>query len=174
MLLLLQLEAAKSSSALARLAEPWNSLYSDSKAVSSAVVFFHLVPLLIAGGAALAADRATIRAARGTSDDRARQIVDLSRTHAVVLGGLALSFASGVLLFLSDVDEFLGSPFFWIKLALVGLLLVNGFLMTRTEKALNGRGDDAGLWGRMRTISVVSLVLWLATTLAGVLLMSYA
>jgi hypothetical protein len=174
MLLLLQLETAKSSSALARLAEPWNSLYSDSKVVSSAVVFFHLVPLLVAGGAALAADRATLRAARGTAEDRARQIVELSRTHAVVLGGLALSFVSGVLLFLSDVDEFLGSPFFWIKLGLVGLLLVNGFLMTRTEQALNGRGEDAALWGRMRTISMVSLVLWLATTLAGVVLQNFA
>src|SRR5215212_274602 len=104
MMLLAQLAAAEGSSALARLAEPWNSLYSDSKVVSSAVLFLHLVPLLLAGGAALAADRATIRAARGTVDDRARQLVDLGRTHAVVLGGLALSFASGVLLFLSDVD----------------------------------------------------------------------
>ena len=63
MLLLAQLEAAKSSSALARLAEPWNSLYSDSKLVSSTVVFLHLVPLLVAGGTALVADRATLRAA---------------------------------------------------------------------------------------------------------------
>lgn len=174
MLLLAQLEAAKSPSALARLAEPWNSLYSDSKVVSSAVVFFHLVPLLLAGGAALAADRATLRAVRGSADDRARQLVELSRTHLVVLSGLALSFASGVLLFLSDVDTFLESPLFWIKLGLVGLLLVNGFLMTRTERALNGRGDDGALWGRMKTISVVSLVLWLATTLAGVVLQTFA
>jgi len=174
MLLLAQLEAAKSSSALARLAEPWNSLYSDSKVVSSAVIFFHLVPLLLAGGAALAADRATLRAVRGSTEDRARQLVDLSRTHRVVLGGLALSFASGVLLFLSDVDTFLESPFFWIKLGLVGLLLVNGFLMTRTEQALNGRGEDGALWARMKTISMVSLVLWLATTLAGVVLQTFA
>jgi hypothetical protein len=91
-----------------------------------------------------------------------------------VLGGLALSFASGVLLFLSDVDEFLGSPFFWIKLALIGLLLVNGFLMTRTEQALNAGGDRVALWGRLRTISILSLILWLATTLAGVVLTNYA
>jgi len=174
MLLLAQLEAAKSSSALARLVEPWNSLYSDSKVVSSTVVFLHLVPLLIAGGTALVADRATLRAARGTAEDRARQLVELGRTHVLVLGGLALSFASGVLMFLSDVDTFLESPFFWIKLALVGLLLVNGFLMTRTEKALNGRGDDGAMWSRMKTISVVSVVLWLATTLAGVVLTNFA
>lgn len=174
MMLLAQLAAAEGSSALARLAEPWNSLYSDSKVVSSAVVFFHLVPLLLAGGAALTADRATIRASRGSVEDRARQLGELARVHAVVLGGLALSFASGVLLFLSDVDEFLSSPFFWVKLGLVGLLLLNGFMMNRTERALAGGGNESALWARLRTISVTSLILWIATTLSGVVLMSYA
>ena len=168
------LAAAESSSALARLAEPWNSLYSDSKAVASAVLFLHLVPLLLAGGAAITADRATLRAARGTADDRARQLRDLARVHAVVLGGLALSFVSGVLLFLSDVDEFLGSPVFWVKLALVGLLLLNGFMMTRTEKSLGAGGEETAHWARLRTISVLSLILWTTTTLVGVVLTNYA
>lgn len=174
MILLAQLTATEGSSALARLVEPWNSLYSDSKVVSSAVVFLHLLPLLVAGGAALTADRATLRAARGSADDRARQLRELARVHAVVLGGLALSFVSGVLLFLSDVDEYLGSPVFWVKLGFVGLLLLNGFMMTRTEKALASGGDETALWARLRTISVLSLILWTTTTLVGVVLMSYA
>ena len=173
-MLLAQLANADASSALARLAEPWNSLYSDSKAVASAVMFFHLVPLLIAGGAALTADRATLRAWRASGDDRTRQLGELARTHAIVLVGLALSFVSGVLLFLSDVDEFLGSPVFWLKLGLVGLLLANGFVMTRTERALANGGDQGALWGRLRTIAVLSLVLWIATTLVGVVLTNYA
>ena len=174
MIVLAQIAAAEGSSALARLAEPWNALYSDNKVVSSAVVFLHLVPLLLAGGAALSADRATLRAARGTAEDRARQLRDLSRIHALVLGGLALSFVSGVLLFLADVDEFLSSPFFWIKLAFVGLLLLNGFMMTRTEKSLASGGDETPLWARLRTIAVLSQFLWITTTLVGVVLMSYA
>jgi hypothetical protein len=174
MLVFAQLAAAEGSSALARLAEPWNNLYSDSKAVASAVLFFHLVPLLVAGGAALTLDRSTFRAARGSADDRSRHLGELARTHPIVLGGLALSFASGVLLFLSDVDEFLATPVFWGKLVLVGLLLLNGFMMTRTERALGAVRDDATLWGRLRTISVLSLILWIATTLAGVLLTNYA
>jgi hypothetical protein len=174
MMLLAQLAAAEGSSALARLAEPWNNLYSDSKVVSATVVFLHLVPLLLAGGAALTADRATLRASRSGAEDRTRQLGDLARVHVVVLGGLALSFASGVLLFLSDVDEFLGSPFFWLKLGLVGLLLLNGFMMNRTERALAGGGNETALWARLRTISILSLILWIATTLSGVVLMTYA
>jgi hypothetical protein len=57
---------------------------------------------------------------------------------------------------------------------MVGLLLLNGFVMTRTERALSRGGDEGALWGRLRTIAVLSLVLWLATTLVGVLLTSYA
>ena len=174
MLLLQHLARAEASSPLARLVEPWNGLYSDSKAVATAVMFFHLVPLLIAGGAALTADRATIRASRLNVEDRTRQLGELARTHAIVLVGLALSFVSGVLLFLSDVDEFLGSPWFWVKLGFVGLLLVNGFVMTRTERALANGGDQGMLWARLRTISVLSLTLWIATTLVGVALTNYA
>jgi uncharacterized membrane protein len=173
-MLLAQLARAEATSPLARLVEPWNGLYSDSKAVATAVMFFHLVPLLIAGGAALTADRATIRASRLSLEDRSRQLGELARTHAIVLFGLALSFISGVLLFLSDVDEFLGSPWFWVKLGFVGLLLANGFVMTRTERALANGGDEGVLWGRLRTISVLSLILWTATTLVGVALTNYA
>jgi uncharacterized membrane protein len=173
-MLLAQLARAGASSPLARLVEPWNGLYADSKAVATTVMFFHLVPLLIAGGAALTADRATIRASRASVEDRTRQLGELARTHAIVLVGLALSFISGVLLFLSDVDEFLGSPWFWVKLGIVGLLLANGFVMTRTERALANGGDQGVLWGRLRTISVLSLTLWIATTLVGVALTNYA
>ncbi len=174
MILIAQLAAAEGSSALARLAEPWNALYSDSKAVSSAVVFLHLEPLLLAGGAALSADRATLRAARDSAEERTRQLRELARAHGLVLGGLALSFVSGVLLFLADVDEYLGSPIFWVKLAFVGLLLVNGFMMTSTERSLASGGDETTLWARLRTISLLSQFLWIATTLVGVVLMSYA
>ena len=174
MMLLAQLTAAEGSSALARMAEPWNSLYSDNKVVSATVVFLHLVPLLLAGGFALSADRATLRASRGSGEDRTRHLGELARVHPFVLSGLALSFISGVLLFLADVDEFLGSPFFWVKLGLIGLLLLNGFMMNRTERALAGGANEATLWGRLRTIAVMSVILWIATTLAGVVLMTYA
>ena len=81
---------------------------------------------------------------------------------------------SGMLQFFADVETFFTSVYFWIKLGLVGLLLLNGFLMTRTEQQLTASGDSVALWARMRTIALVSAVLWLATTLAGVVLKEFA
>jgi uncharacterized membrane protein len=159
---------------LAKLADPWAKIFAHSKAVSAGVLFLHLAPLVFAAGAAFTADRATLRAVKASAADRARALQEIAATHRIVLGGLTLSFVSGILMFLSDVETFAGSIYFYVKLGLVGLLVVNGFIMTRTEKALAASGDDAALWGRMRTIALLSAVLWLATTLAGVVLKEFA
>ena len=173
-MMLAQPEGVGLAGALASAAAPWAKIFGDYKAVSAGVLFLHLAPLVFGAGAAFAADRATLRALKLGAAERARQLQDLASIHRVVLFGLTLSFISGILLFLSDVETFLGSVFLWIKLGLVGLLVVNGFLMTRTEKALARSDGDPALWGRMRTIALVSAVLWLATTLAGVVLKEYA
>lgn len=167
-------EAGGVAAALAKLADPWAKIFSHSKAVSAFVTFLHLAPLVFAAGAAFTADRATLRAVKLGAADRARALQDIAATHRIVLGGLTLSFVSGILLFLSDVETFVGSVYFYIKLGFVGLLLLNGFIMTRTEKTLDASGDDVTLWGRMRTIALLSAVLWLATTLAGVVLKEFA
>ncbi|MEP6619480.1 MAG: hypothetical protein ABJE47_09200 [bacterium] len=138
------------------------------------MLFLHLAPLVFAAGVAFAADRGTLRAARGTIDDRVRQLDDLSRVHPLVISGLILSFLSGVGMFLSDVETFMASTFFWVKLSCVALLLINGLMMTRTEKALAGSGTDTTLWARLRMLSILSAILWLTTTLAGVVLKEFA
>ena len=53
---------------LARLAEPWASAYSDSKLLMNGVMFGHVGGFLIAGGLAIAADRAVIRATTAGAD----------------------------------------------------------------------------------------------------------
>ncbi len=159
---------------LTNAAKPWSKLYSHSKAVSSAVSFFHLAPLIFGAGAAFITDRATLRAVKMGTDERERHLVELGRIHNAVLLALTLSFVSGILMFLSDVETFIGSIYFWIKLALVGVLLVNGFVMTRVEQSLASTPDDEALWMHLRTVAILSGVLWLATTLAGVVLKEYA
>jgi preprotein translocase subunit SecG len=70
---------------------------------------------------------------------------------------------------------------FWTKIALVTLLLVNGALLQHTESTLRRATADAEAaeatsaaaaagWQRIRRFSVMSVVLWIATFLAGSIL----
>ena len=75
---------------------------------------------------------------------------------------------SGVLLLGADLDAYLESTAFWFKMALVALLLGNGLIVLRAERRVE-RGDQTG-WPTLRRVSIASLILWFATTLAGVVL----
>jgi hypothetical protein len=58
---------------------------------------------------------------------------------------------------------------------LVALLLVNGYVLQRTETILRSCGGGQPhdpLWNRLRTVSIVSIVLWAAIVLAGTILNS--
>jgi hypothetical protein len=89
-------------------------------------------------------------------------------------------FASGVLLAAADLETFATSPVFWVKLGLVALLLVNGFVLERTESRLRGlsarevvpAGRVESSWRRLRKSAVLSFVLWTATLVAGTLLVN--
>lgn len=158
---------------------PWQTLYADSRAVASAVLFAHLAALLIGGGLALAADRVTLRVTarrRGTDPTaRARQLDELRATHRPVLAALAVSLVSGLLLAAADVEAFATSPVFWVKMTLVLLLLLNGVRLLRAERSLatllaSTDASTADQWSALRQSAIVSGVLWLAIVLAGVLL----
>jgi hypothetical protein len=151
---------------------PWESFYAGSTAVSIAVTAAHLLAMLWSGGLAIAADRATLRALRGTDAERDRQIRELDRLHRPILVALAVVFASGLLLAAADLATYAVSPAFWIKLGLVALLTANGAILARTGRAL--RNGDQVLWQRLRATSVASLVLWSLTLIAGVVLVDAA
>lgn len=160
---------------VAQFLSPWQSIYSNSKAVSSSITFVHLGGLLFAGGFAVAADRATLRAARATPERRLYALNELDAVHRPVLAGLGVLFTSGVLQFASDVETFATSPVYWTKMSLVALLLANGYVLKRTEtilRARNGGQPHDPLWNRLRSTSIVSLVLWSAIVLAGTILNS--
>jgi hypothetical protein len=149
-------------------AAPWASLYSNHAALRTAVVFAHIGGLVGAGGCAIAADRATLLALRRHEAERRHQVKALAGTHRVVIGGLVFIVISGVLLFAADVQTFLYSRIYWIKMTLIVLLLINGALLTSAERRANRGADDA--WGQLRATSVASLTLWFLITLAGVAL----
>jgi hypothetical protein len=150
------------------LADSWSSIYSNSAVIKSAVQFGHLGGLLVAGGMAIAADRATLIAHRSGHDAVRREADRLAALHGPVLAGLIVVVITGGLLMLADLDAYLAARTFWIKMALVVGLLVNGGFLRRF-----GRGAGAGEIRAFRGLAVasrVSLALWLATTLAGAVL----
>lgn len=149
------------------LVDDWASSYSHHPLLRTFVAFLHVAGLLVGGGFAIAVDRLTSMAA-GHGPVRSAQLHLLRSTHTAVLGGIAVLIVSGLLLLGADLDMYLYSKVFWIKMGLFGLLLVNGAWLVRAEREI-GRGNTTA-WTQLRAASAISLALWLATTLAGVAL----
>ncbi|MDR0787152.1 MAG: hypothetical protein LBG44_04735 [Gemmatimonadota bacterium] len=153
---------------------PWAGFVEHHHALSATLVGLHLMALVIGGGVGIAADWNVLRVRPGDMTGRLTRREDIAAVHRVVLAGVTVLFATGVLITASELDEFLETPVFWIKLVLVALLVVNGAMMTRREKLLPGRTEAAytgdGEWGRVRLHAIFSLVLWIATAVAGLVL----
>jgi hypothetical protein len=146
------------------LASEWASVYANHAVIRTSVTFMHIGGLVGSGGCAIAADRATLMASRMSRADQRLQLETLRTTHRVVLFGLAIVIVSGVLLLGADVDTFLYSRFFWLKMALFALLAINGFALIRAER--RAEEDDAA-WTALRVTALCSVALWFLTTLFG-------
>jgi len=157
---------------LATLIEPWATFYADHRWLQTTILFVHLAGIFLGGGFAIATDRDTFIALRAARlSGQIRHLGRIRSIHKPVMLGLVLALGSGVLLYAADIRHFSGSAVFWLKMALLAALLANGFLLKRTEVALNtGQPDSPELWNRLWMISVASMVLWLAVILAGALL----
>ncbi|HEX4347156.1 MAG TPA: hypothetical protein VHZ73_06265 [Vicinamibacterales bacterium] len=141
---------------LSGMLDSWSALYSNHASLRTAIEFAHVGGLLAGGGSALAADLAIMRG----GDPQL-----LKHTHVLVVAGLVALFASGVLLFAADVDTYLYSRVYWIKMALIVVLLVNGIVLWRAERRAAAGDNDA--WTVLHRTAIVSLLVWFATTLAG-------
>jgi uncharacterized membrane protein len=145
----------------------WASYYANHATARTVVAFAHVGALIAGAGAAVTADRTVLAVA--DPRDRRPQAERVQTTHRIVLIGLALVTVSGVLLFAADVATFLYSRMFWIKMALVVLLIANGVFVLRAERQVLDQPDDIR-WRRLRLAAAFSLALWFLTTLAGVAL----
>ena len=160
---------------IATAVKPWNEFYSHSNVVSGSVTYVHLSSLLLGGGFAVASDRAALRIRNADIDERRRVLQDFSGIHRSVVTALAMMVTSGLAMMLADVETFLVSPVYWLKMTLFVLLLSNGYLMMRTEQSLATNPSPSNpLWNRFTTGAIASLALWLTTTLVGVILISAA
>lgn len=157
--------------------EPWQSAYSNSKVLPTVVTAVHIGALLFGGGLAVTSDRAMLRALRGGSVDRTRQLGVIQGSHRTVLTALVLMLASGLLMATADVKTFLTTPAFYVKLGFVSLLVINGAALTLVERRLHKGGQagaDPRLWNRLRLTCRCSILLWGATLVAGVTLANVA
>ncbi len=158
---------------IVQLTEPWATAYANTPVLQTATTFAHFAGFLLGGGFAIATDSATLRAARRREPSRRRQLAYIHGIHRLVLIGLGVTLASGLLMFASDVETFATSTVFWVKMGLVMLLLANGGAMALTEKALRAGTAETGRgWSRMRGTAQCSLVLWFAAVLAGTMLVN--
>ena len=145
----------------------WTDLYGSHSAVEATVMFLHL------GGMAFTLDRAVFRSARGWPS-REHLARELHMSHAAVLSGLAVVFVSGLALTASDPEIFLVSRVYWAKMAVVVLLLVNGWFLKRSGERVLADPADAGAFRGLRRAAVRSGGLWALTVLAGIALTLYA
>jgi hypothetical protein len=149
--------------AIREIVEAWASFYANSPAARSAVTFTHVGALVVGGGSAIAADLGTVKALRGDGPTVRAELERLHATHRLVTVSLALVVGSGILLTLADLDAYVASRAFWIKMGLFAALLLNGAAIVATT----ARRDGARNHGRLRLAALTSLALWLATLLLG-------
>jgi ABC-type spermidine/putrescine transport system permease subunit II len=148
----------------------WASVYSDHRVVSVAIRSVHIGAIVVGGGTAIATDRAVLRAARKGPETRNAALSMLAAAHRTVVPALAAVIATGVLMTAADSSTFLPSPLFWTKVALVLLLLTNGYGLVVAER-LAVRGIA---WKRLAVGSAVSLTLWIVILIVGTALTAVA
>ncbi|HEX8031876.1 MAG TPA: hypothetical protein VF491_25595 [Vicinamibacterales bacterium] len=149
--------------AFKEITDAWASIYANSPATRSAIMFAHVGALVVGGGTAIAADLDAMRKLRQTEAANA-DFDQLQGTHRLVISCLSIVVASGVALMLADFDSYVASTAFWIKMAVFVALIVNGALLVR---APSSGGDAARVRRRVRTLIAASVTLWLVTTLLG-------
>ena len=147
----------------------WSEYYGNHQAVSVAVRFIHLVGLVLGGGTALFIDRQVLRAARGNEEEKHEALRYLRNAHALVIPWLATLGITGILMTAADTETFLVSRVYWIKMAVVALLAVNGGVLLLAEKRVMQLGA-AKTWSRLVTVSTISFLLWIGALLMGILL----
>lgn len=144
--------------------EAWASVYANSSTIRTLLGFAHVAGLIVGGGSAIAADRSVLRAVRRAPSELTGLLTTIRSVHSLVIASLAVVMTSGLLLAAADTETFLHATFFWLKMGLVVLLIINGACMRLAERAASGTRPQ---WTPLAITSGASLALWLLTTLAG-------
>ncbi len=142
----------------------WSTYYGDHQAASVGIRFLHLAGLLVGGGTAVRTDWGLVWARRAV-DARAAMLEQLAASHRVVVSSLVLVVLTGAAMATADVDAFLASRVFWLKMGLFATLLANGTMILVAERRV--RSSTAALWAPLALVSAISLTLWFVLLLVG-------
>ena len=142
----------------------WLELTSVGAAIRDSAWLFpvieagHLLGLAALGGSILVVDLRLLGV--GLKDRPASYV--LAQTSPWLVGSLAVMFATGIPLFLSEAVKCYSRPAFWVKMG--ALLLALAFTFGVRNRVLR-RSGVLPRWGR--AIAVCSLTLWLTVAAAG-------
>ena len=143
----------------------WAALYSGSAVLRTLVSFVHVAGLVGGGGAAIAADRATLKATRRGLAVTREQIDAIHHTHRVVILGLAARDRQRRAAVRRRCRDLRASKLFWLKMVMVAALMVNGAILVRVGHGV--QMPDERTRRTMRWTAGLSLALWFLTTLVG-------
>jgi len=90
-------------------------------------------------------------------------VPSLRALFPIMWWGLAINFASGLLLFMADATNKSGQRVFYVKLALIVLALL---IARSVSKRLRQQHDPIGA-AQLRTLAWLSLLLWAGAIVAG-------
>ena len=154
--------------------KPWADFYGNHKGVQAGVEFAHVgAPARRRRLRDRVGPRRAPRDARRTWSRRSTCCASFTMVHKPVLIALSISVLSGLVMLASDIGTFLVSPVYWTKMALVILLLTNGYLIKRADERLNADPSPGNVaWTHFKFSSIASITLWLSITLAGVILLN--
>src|SRR5689334_12003368 len=116
-------------------ASAWSTLYSDHESISVSIKYLHIAATMVGGGLAISLDRQMFTAVRAAGEARAVALEKLRGAHRTVIPALVVATISGLLMMAADLNTFLTSSLFWVKIAFFAALLINGGILQFAENA---------------------------------------
>lgn len=158
--------------------QPFADVYSENKVLSVGTTMLHIGGLLAGGGLAIATDRSVLRMPIQDGAGQRSVLDDLASTHKLVIGSIGVLLISGLMFLAADLKTFFTSTVYWIKMAAVALLLLNGLRLWRAESRLQksvtlvpgSAPMPEAEWRALRGGAITSLVLWFVVMALGVVL----
>ena len=145
--------------------------------LKSAAIILHLIGVVIGAGGAYVSDFLYLKSTKDGSLD-VKELRTLRRASKIVWFGLVILFASGIILFSLNPAVYAASSKFLTKMAVVGVLTLNGFLFHFVHMPVLHRTTDGKLFRSKEFLrkgsiiyasGAVSIVSWTSAIVLGFL-----